>query len=188
MPRSQALLDVGSKVWLKRPTPGKLNATWAGPFQITEVLSQHRLMIKDDNGVVSEFHRDHTKPHVERNPRLREGSPETNRRPKKAKRQATGSAGADEYQARAIVSERRGRDGKPEFKTLWLGYPDDEFTWEPESSFYIRGRISNTGPTRLAGEDMTPLGFCPELTSRGFPAPSPVFFIMPRYRRSKFFQ
>jgi hypothetical protein len=52
----------------------------------------------------------------------------------------------------------------------------------------LHQRKNFTGPARLAGEDMTPLGFCPELTSRGFPAPSPVFFIMPRYRRSKFFQ
>ena len=42
--------------------------------------------------------------------------------------------GDDAWEVEYIFGERSRRSGHTEFKVKWLGYPDTEFTWEPESN------------------------------------------------------
>jgi hypothetical protein len=128
-------LIVGTKVWYRRPENSgeKLDSRWIGPGVVTAREGDRSYVVEVKPGLEMKAHRSFLKEYYEpvvhgrgiplyyfrRTEKEDEGLP-------------------DEWEVEKIVRHRRGRDGKWEFLTKWVGYAEGEETWEPIGHFIHR--------------------------------------------------
>lgn len=79
-----------------------------------------------------------------------------------------------------IFGERvHGRDRRTEFKVKWVGYPDTEFTWEPEANFRRDlGPVASTLIEAYRAKQSAAVRVATTMTARtGGRSDRPVYFI-----------
>ena len=93
--------------------------------------------------------------------------------------------GDDAWEIEYIFGERsRGKNKKTEFKVKWVGYPDTEFTWEPEANLRqdlgpaAQVLIDNYRRKRTAAANVAASGALPASVNPGLVKTDlPIYFI-----------
>ena len=130
---------VGQKVWVIRErdhsSTHKLQPRWVGPCPILRREGASSYVVAIKPGRERAVHADQLKPHWE---------DEHSDQPLQLHHFRQTPVGeevdreAAEYDVEDIVAHRVQADGTHEFLTKWTGYPAEESTWEPASSFILR--------------------------------------------------
>ena len=127
-------LKVGDQVWYKRPENSgeKLDSRWVGPGVVKAREGERSYLIEIKPGMTMKAHRSFLKNYYEPQVAGR-GVPLFYFKRTEAEEEAM----PDEWEAEAILAHRK-KGGEWEFLTKWVGYSEDESTWEPAKNFIHR--------------------------------------------------
>lgn len=140
--------NIGDLVWLStknfriKGRSKKLTAKWVGPYPITEVISDHayRLRLPRHMRINNSFNVSLLEPY---NPnsipqRVPEPPPPVE------------VEGEEEFEIEKILDSRN-RRGKLQYLVHWLGYGDNEDTWEPASNLEHASALVDSPHARYPG-------------------------------------
>ena len=127
--------QVGDRVWYLRPEGSgtKLDTRWIGPGKITAKVGEHSYEIRITPDSIVAAHATFLKKY-QQDVFRGEGIPLYFHQRTVLDSQAQ----SDEWEVERVLDHRIGPNGKPFYKVLWKGRPEEDASWDPIDHFFHR--------------------------------------------------